>query len=213
MLLEDGMDQSALEALLYQLKQQDGPEDTPLQDIDAFEQGGDDVAAPSLKIEDVVDEADDAEADKQDDDGQEKEISSVVTIAEPSQLDILLKSLRPVAADERQEDGELDDQQLQPYGAGYLNILNDVRASTSSSTPVTAKPASTSSSSSSVRDIRKFTFAQALPVISGLAADPAFMEALQQVRCTLYPLSHPGANFETAQITTGTPRTQHCRRA
>ena len=203
------MDQSALEALLYQLKQQDGPEDTPLQDIDAFEQGGDDVAAPSLKIEDVVNEAaEDAEADK-----QEKEIISVVTIAEPSQLDILLKSLRPVAADERQEDGELDDQQLQPYGAGYLDILNDVRASTSSSTPVTAKPASTSSSSSSVRDIRKFTFAQALPVISGLAADPAFMEALQQVRCTLYPLSHPGANFETAQITTGTPRTQHCRRA
>ena len=203
------MDQSALEALLYQLKQQDGPEDTPLQDIDAFEQGGDDVAAPSLKIEDVVNEAaEDAEADK-----QEKEIISVVTIAEPSQLDILLKSLRPVAADERQEDGELDDQQLQPYGAGYLNILNDVRASTSSSTPVTAKPASTSSSSSSVRDIRKFTFAQALPVISGLAANPTFMEALQQVRCTLYPLSHPGANFETAQITTGTPRTQHCRRA
>lgn len=197
------MDQSALEALLNQLKQQDGPEDTqPLEDIDTFEQGGDDVAAPSLKIEEnLVD--DEAADDEIKDDGQEKEISSVVTIDEPSQLDILLKSLRPVAADAGQEDGELDDQQ--PYGSGYLDILNDVRASTSSSTPVTAKPASTSSSSSSVRDIRKFTFAQALPVISGLAADPTFMEALQQVRCTLCPPSRAGSDFpKTAQIATGT---------
>lgn len=37
--------------------------------------------------------------------------------------------------------------------------------------------------SDEARDPRKLTYAQALPIISKLAADNAFLEALQEVRC------------------------------
>lgn len=133
------MDQTALQALLCQLKQQDQPEDGEVS-FDVVNAGvSDDTAAVTSEIQ-----------------GN-------------SELERLLTSLRPVTQDSFQSD---DPPEL-PYGAAYLDIL------TSASADLVA--ARQPEKPQQHVDLRKLTFAQALPYITKLASDPAFLESLQQV--------------------------------
>ena len=158
------MDQSSLTALLQQLQGLDPPPPPP-----NTSNAGEDAELEVKRIQ----EQDQPESDRQ----PAIESGAAPSLPE-SELERLLHSLRP-----------LDGSQLHvpTHNSAQYTSYGSPHAETSAyypsapgedrSTPLHApEPATT------VRtDVRKYTFAQALPVISRLAANSDFLEQLQQV--------------------------------
>lgn len=192
------MDQSSLKALLKQLQGLDHPAKGGELEVEEGQLSGEEhrgSATDGVKPEQPF----------------EPSTSAAAAPLPGSELEQLLHSLRPLEQAQSQytpTDGDAL-AVTSGYGSHYASLLDSYAIPASSAAPFTEP--SQSSSSSAQAGLRKYTFVQALPVISRLAQDDDFLTKLQQASL-IY--SSEGFLAETIadQVRTGSFRARHCRR-
>lgn len=169
------MDQSSLTALLQQLQGLDPPVPAP--------------ALPHAAPATSNDDEEDGEVQSHQEDPNDAAIppalpsSGDVPIALPgSELERLLHSLRPLEElQQASQPTHVDSENA--YGSHYASLLSSFGPEAPSSV-ITAHSgdALRNAPAANYADLRKYTYVQALPIISRLAQDDEFIEKLQQVR-------------------------------